>query len=449
MGDAQIVLNGINGATGDYAMTFDSLEAVVALMRGEAVAREEDERARSHAQALKKRHEESEGEYLGVKYPNNPEDLAQVGWGIVFAENEARTEEIRKALQPLIESPEREAGKVWLYSGEQRYKAGETTTRFLARNGMTITGPVDPGKGPYYLLIIGSPSQIPFRFQYELDAHYAVGRLHFDSVEAYGNYTRSVVAAEAEPPRPARAAFFGAEHPDDPATFRSNKYLVEPLLKKLRAETSSGGQAWHFDESLRGDATWQRLRQLLGQDAPALLLTASHGMELSPDHALQGDYQGALMCSDWPGPKQWREGTLIPPDGEYYFGGAHLDPNASMLGMIAFHFACFGAGTPQSNDFAYYQEVVQLRKVHRSLTSSPFLARLPQALLGHPNGGALAVIGHIDRAWDFLLRLVRGQAALGATWSIREYFPAPDARTAYRQRDGGFQRPATRAFLPF
>jgi hypothetical protein len=77
-----------------------------------------------------------------------------------------------------------------------------------------------------------------------------------------------------------------------------------------------------------------------------------------------------------------------------------------MQGLIAFFFACYGAGAPKDDEFAIrtWQEagvqVGGLEQVMRiPIAPESFIARLPQRLLGHPRGGALAVVGHVDRAW--------------------------------------------------
>ena len=69
-----------------------------------------------------------------------------------------------------------------------------------------------------------------------------------------------------------------------------------------------------------------------------------------------------------------------------------------MHGLVAFCFACFGAGTPRWDDFTRKSQGAR-----RELSSGAFLGRLPQRLLSHPRGGALAVVGHVERAWGFSL----------------------------------------------
>jgi hypothetical protein len=106
------------------------------------------------------------------------------------------------------------------------------------------------------------------------------------------------------------------------------------------------------------------------------------------DPALK-DYQGALLCQDWPGPERQPE-----PLREHYLAAQDVPEDADLRGLIAFHVACYSAGAPARDNFAY-AELGQPKQI----APHDLVARLPQRLLGHPRGGALAVVGHIDRGW--------------------------------------------------
>ncbi len=373
-----LVLNGIDASTGEPLLRA-TLGEIAAFAGGEQLSTGEAEELRRWTSTLRDDH-------LDTRFQIDSRNLAEAGWGVIFPE--ARQDELRAALAPLLALRQSQAGRLY----ENRYQElavsrGESKMRFLARYGVG-PGPADPDLLPYYLLIAGDPAEISFRFQYQLDVQYAVGRLCFATLEEYATYAESVVAAEQGTLRAARrVSFFGVSNPDDNATATSRQFLVEPLAAGLASDRPD----WPVETVLGEQATKAALAERMGGSlTPALLFTASHGLgfpQSDPRHAL---HQGALLCQDWPGPEEWH--GAIPP--AHYLAAGDIPDTASPSGLIAFHFACYSAGTPRFDSFPKDGK-------QREIAAESFVARLPQRLLGHPGGGALAVIGHVDRAWTF------------------------------------------------
>ena len=327
-------------------------------------------------------------------------NLAEVGWGLIFAEaDSARVGAMEEALAPLTTLRRQQAGdRYYGCRKSMRFRATDTKHSYLARHDLG-PGPVDPQKLPYYLLIVGSPQAIPFRFQCLLDVQFAVGRLHFDGsddevLQRLERYATGVVAAEQRLEQAAarsalHAAFFGARNNLDIATSLSSAELVAPLPTELAKDCPQ----WVFSTHINEKATKCDLRSLMGgAGRPDLLFTASHGLGLPhvdgdpfPDDLLT--HQGALVCSDW-------GGLNHPVEREHVFAADDLDAGASLEGMVAFHFACFGAGTPRLDDFSAGAS-------QPAIAPHDFVAALPQRMLSHAGGPALAVVGHIDRAWSY------------------------------------------------
>src|SRR5215210_4458498 len=122
----------------------------------------------------------------------DPRNLAEAGWGVIFGQDIAS--EVREAIAPLLRRRKEQAGR---YYHEFIYTPGLAKHDFLASH-KAPPGPADPSRVPYHLLIVGSPEDVPFRFQIELDIQYSVGRLFFDTVQEYANYAHSVVMVESE-----------------------------------------------------------------------------------------------------------------------------------------------------------------------------------------------------------------------------------------------------------
>ncbi len=385
MDDPLLVFNGIDATTGDYLLAPMTPKQAARFFG----AHQPDP---DHLRELRWWRRRAAEAFFGPREGVDPKSLTESGWGVIFAHDADPA--IREAMAGLLEHRRREAGRAREqryreFAGEDGYRPGETKQQFLARHGAG-PGPADPDRVPYYLLIAGDPASIPFSFQYQLDVQYAVGRIHFDTPEGYAAYARSVVAAETGGvPRPRRAAIFAARNPGDQATSLSSAELATPLAESLRKEHSD----WSVKALVGEQATKQGLADLLGGDrVPTLLFTATHGAGFPGGHPRQLRHQGALVCQDWPGPGPGHDALAE----DHYFSGDDLDASACLLGLISFHFACFSAGTPRWEDFAPDDPD---RRVE--LAPHPFVGSLPKRLLSHPGGGALGVVGHVERAWGY------------------------------------------------
>lgn len=418
-------------------------------------------------QQLYRAKENSRAGHLGVVADIEQNDLAQARWAVVV--NAFEDSALIKAVWPLIEHRMRQMGHTppavtfrdgesagaWhaRQSGDKNlrqhwgqvapvliYRHGETAGAWLARHQVS-QGPVDPRRGvPFYLMLLGRPgplnpadeAYIPLTFQYELDIFWGVGRVCFTDEQGhhrladYTTYAERLAGFEQRQDAASRlrkeVVYFSTRHQLDTSTIRSTQELVVPLTEwhanpeNIPSKRGFGKRAFIAD-----DATRSQLEAVLGGSGegkpPAVLFTASHGLGLPLSDARLALHQGALVTQDWSG-----EGPVLR---EHWLAGEDLGASTQVEGMMAFLFACYGAGCPDEDEFIFDEERGRPRIAH-----FPLIAQLPQRLLV---SGALAVLGHVERAWtysfsgtdgaraqtqgfeDVLGRLLRGERAGSAT----------------------------------
>ncbi len=409
----QICLNGIQADTGKYLLP------PVVLSQTAAWAR--DERIDPGILRLLEHAHLSQQPHLGLPSGVEPRDLKRAGWGLVCHATEAPA--VRDALAPLVEHRRRQAGDM---AQVLEYHEGDDWREWLARHGVSA-GEVRPDKVPYYLLLVGSPTKIPYEFQTVLGVQHATGRVVFDTPDEYRRYVDSLIDYEtaAGVPQSKKAVFFGPRHRRDPVTRLTADLLVKPLM-----EAAAGKYGFATTRLLGDDATKTRLAGALHGPrnrhtrSPALIFSAAHGLGWPRGYTEQATEQGALVCQDWPG----RGGV----SRDHVFAAADVEADAHVHGTIAFLFASYGAGTPERDHFLHEPGEPPPRIADR-----PFVARLPQRLLAHPQGGALAVVGLIDRAWGYAMASTAAeplepfQETVG---SLLEGLPVGHAVQAFNER---------------
>jgi hypothetical protein len=318
----------------------------------------------------------------------------KVGWGLVLPENEQISEADRavaadapSAIRKLLAA--RPGAPVFRYRPEfnnrflQCYYADGSRQPPTPTSGATRG--IGKGRLPQYLLIYGSPQQIPWSFQYVLNSSAFVGRLDLEE-PGLTRYVDALIRDwDGAGCRPDQPVVWAVDHGDQDITWLMRRAIATPVFNKLAADTQIGNKA----TNLAGPgATATALIDTLKSKAPALIVTTSHGMT-GPlnDPALMARQLGLLVDH----------------------GSGLLRPEALLKqwqpdGAIWYSHACCSAGCDGETRFKGL--VTEGSSVERTLEAVAGLgaqvAPLPKQLLGAEKP-LRAFIGHVEPTFDWTI----------------------------------------------
>jgi hypothetical protein len=327
--------------------------------------------------------------------PDEPANLAdwthsRVGWGVVLAENEALSEDDRArgadAPEPirelLAERPDapvlRDRSDLEQQDKLARYFVGGG--RQDPAIGMTPFG-VEKGRLPLYLLIVGSPEEIPWSLQFSLNRRHHVGRLDLGD-DGLANYITALRNGwTGMDSNAARPVVWSVTH--DSMTTKMDLTVAEQMHQALVNDPEIDVSHCASDE-----ATCDALVAVLVASKPAVVVTSSHGKT------------GPLE-----NPDAMRAALGLPIDANR----ATLDPDKlletwSPSGVVWYAQACCSAGSNTGTSYAGLLEPDSMAdRVTKAIGElGPSVAPLPTKLLSaaHP---ARAFIGHVEPTFDWTL----------------------------------------------
>lgn len=314
----------------------------------------------------------------------NPDNPIEAKWALLLPPRDRTTEDIADALSPLVN----------LRHGQVIYSETPLSAFPPYHWIKNYYQQMDKDIRPYYVLLAGSPQDIPFKVQYHLGLNAAVGRLSFDNkeVEKYSAYAKKVVDFETRDESWVEqgSVVFATEKAEPDATYFSRHHMTDILVKLMHGKNIPV-KYLVGNENGREATLANLLTAFTGPTkAPALVFTASHGLavkrndETNEVDDIQRKLQGALCCQDYDGYRGILSADLVPK-------------TRFLHGSVFFSFACYSAGTPIESDFFHWYRDTQLLACR---PKADFVAALPQRLLSHPKG-PLAFLGHIDPSWVY------------------------------------------------
>jgi hypothetical protein len=331
--------------------------------------------------------------------PADPRDWRhpQVGWGLILAENDAvppadkaraadAPEPIRRLLADRLGAP------VFRY----RPELALTHLRRYLPNGayddVPISGsPMGVGEHalPRYLLIYGSPAEVPWSLQFQLNASASVGRcvgrlsLTGEGLEHY--VTALVDEWKGSAAKNDQPVVWSVDLGEEDITSLMRAAIAEPVADRFSEDSDIGSKRVFLDGS-DGKATRDALVDTLADRRPTFVLTTSHG--LTPASGDDSTRRQVL-------------GAPVDQDGEPLLPEALLstwEPD----GAIWYSHACCSAGgeAPTRFEGLVGGDLETLLLSLAGLGAS--VARLPEALLGAPKP-LRAFVGHVEPTFDWTL----------------------------------------------
>jgi hypothetical protein len=332
----------------------------------------------------------------------------RVGWGVVLADNDQIPAADRAAATdaptPLRELITERNGPVFRYRPElgtdklERYYPDGTQQTVAVSGSMRGLG---RGKVPTYLLIYGSPTQVPWELQYVLNVACHVGRLDLTGQELVNYVTALRSGWKGAPCRRDRPVVWATDHGGNDITTSLRQLIAGPVAAALKEDKEvKAGQLTYLQGA---QATWDALAQALAAQTPALVVTTSHGKTgpLADAAEMRRDL-GLLVDA--------KHNTLAPDQ---------LLGRWSPFGAIWYAHACCSAGCDGKT--AYKGLVESGSSVEETLEAVAALgaqvAPLPRKLLGAAQP-LRAFVGHVEPTFNWTIQQPDTKQAL--TDGLRE-----------------------------
>jgi hypothetical protein len=330
-----------------------------------------------------------------------------VGWGVVLPDNDAlsitdranavdATESIRTLLAVRAGAPVFRYRPDVLAGFVRRYFADG---RFF---DVALSGSdrgIGDDKLPMYMLIVGSPQEIPWRFQYLMNATCFTGRLDLDEAARARYVTALINDWKDSASTSNRPVVWTVDHGQPDITWLMRHTIADPVAQKLREDSDIGNGVTHLAGP---SAAASALVDTLATTKPSLIVTTSHGLTSPPD--------------DVPTMRK-QLGFLVDCGGASVTADALLD-KWQPDGAVWYAHACCSAGSDASTS---YKGLVQAGSsialtLEGVAALGGMVAPLPKALLGSSKP-ARAFIGQVEPTFNLTLRSLENRQVL--TSSIR------------------------------